>query len=68
VTAGRLYKKEIKDLSKTFEAIAEELRKQYLIGFYPENVENGKVYEIKVRVDRSDAVVRAKNTFRVKGN
>jgi VWFA-related protein len=68
VSAGRFYQKEIKDLSKTFEAIAEELRKQYLIGFYPENVENGKVYQIKVRVDRIDAVVRAKNTFRVKEN
>jgi Ca-activated chloride channel homolog len=68
VSAGRFYEKEIKDLSKTFEAIAEELRKQYLIGFYPENVENGKVYQIKVRVDRRDAVVRAKNTFRVKEN
>jgi VWFA-related protein len=68
VTAGRFYQKEIKDLSKTFEAIAEELRKQYLIGFYPENVEPGKIYQIKVKVDRRDAVVRAKNTFRVKGN
>jgi VWFA-related protein len=68
VSAGRFYQSEIKDLSKTFEAIAEELRKQYLIGFYPENVEAGKVYQIKVKTDRSDAVVRSKNTFRVKGN
>ena len=68
VSAGRLYRKEIKDLSKTFEAVAEELRKQYLIGFYPENVESGKVYQIKIKVDRSDTVVRAKNVFRMKEN
>jgi len=66
VTAGRFYRKEIKDLTKTFEAIAEELRMQYLIGFYPENVESGKVYQIKLRVDRDEAVVRAKNAFRLK--
>ena len=53
-------------MTKTFEAIAEELRMQYLIGFYPENVESGKVYQIKVRVDRDEAVVRAKNAFRLK--
>jgi Ca-activated chloride channel homolog len=68
VTAGRFYQKEIRDLGQTFQSIAEELRKHYLIGFYPENVENGKVYQIKVRVDRNEAVVRAKNTFRVKEN
>jgi len=66
VSAGRLYQREIKDLSKTFEAIAEELRNQYLIGFYPENIESGKVYQIKVKVERNDTAVRAKNTFRVK--
>ncbi|HVE57797.1 MAG TPA: VWA domain-containing protein [Pyrinomonadaceae bacterium] len=68
LTAGRLYQKKVTDLSEAFEAITEELRKQYLIGFYPENVEGGKNYQIKVRVDRNDAVVRSKNAFRVKGN
>jgi len=68
VTAGRLYQKDVTDLSEAFEAITEELRKQYLIGFYPENIENGKIYQLKVKVDRNDAVVRSKNAFRVKGN
>ena len=66
VSAGRLYKKDAADLSEAFAAIAEELRRQYLIGFYPDNIENGKVYQIKVKVDRTDAVVRSKNAFRVK--
>lgn len=68
ITAGRLYQKSVTDLSEAFEAITEELRKQYLIGFYPENIENGKIYQLKVKVDRNDAVVRSKNTIRVKGN
>lgn len=66
VSGGRFYKNEIKDLSKTFRTIAEELRKQYLIGFYPEIIESGKVYRIRVRVDRTDIVVRAKTAFRAK--
>jgi hypothetical protein len=48
--------------------LAEELRKQYLIGFYPENIERDKVCQIKVRIDRNEAVVRAKTAFRIKGN
>ncbi len=68
VSAGRSYQKDASDLSDAFEAIAEELRRQYLIGFYPENIEKGKVYQIKVKVDRTDAVVRSKNAFRVKSN
>ena len=68
VSAGRFYQKSVTDLSDTFEAIAEELRKQYLIGFYPENIERDKVYQIKVKVDRNEAVVRAKTAFRIKEN
>lgn len=68
VTAGRVYRKDAADLSEAFEAIAEELRRQYLIGFYPENIEAGKAYRLKITVDRRDAVVRAKNVFRVREN
>ena len=68
VSAGRSYQKDASDLSEAFEAITEELRRQYMIGFYPENIEKGKVYQIKIKVDRQDAVVRSKNAFRVKSN
>lgn len=68
VTAGRFYEKDAADLSEAFEAIAGELRRQYLIGFYPENIEAGKVYRLKITVDRADAVVRAKNVFRAREN
>jgi Ca-activated chloride channel family protein len=66
VSAGRFYQKDAGNLTEAFQAIAEELRKQYLIGFYPENIEKGKIYQIKVKVDRNDAVVRSKGAFRMK--
>ncbi|MBS1795740.1 MAG: VWA domain-containing protein [Acidobacteria bacterium] len=68
VSAGRFFQKETDDLDDAFQSIAEELRRQYLIGFYPESVEPGRVYRIRIGVDRPDAVVRAKTVFRLKGN
>lgn len=66
-TAGRLYQKDVTDLDETFKLIADELRKQYLIGYYPEISEAKKTtHHIKVRVDKTDAVVRAKNSYRSK--
>ena len=35
-TGGRFYRSEIADLSKNFSLIADELRQQYVIGYYPE--------------------------------
>jgi len=66
-TAGRLYQNKINDLKQTFELIADELRKQYLIGYYPEkNDEEGRIHQIKVRTDVENSVVRAKSTYRSK--
>jgi Ca-activated chloride channel homolog len=64
-TAGRLYQENITDLGQVFTSIADELRKQYLIGYYPERDENhAEVHQIRVRTDRPNAVVRAKTTYR----
>ncbi len=62
VTGGRMYQREINNLSEAFNNIAEELRKQYLISFYP-NDTNYKLseHQIKVKVDQKNAVVRMKN-------
>ncbi len=66
-TAGRLYQKAVTDLDETFKLIADELRKQYLIGYYPEISEAKKTtHQIKVRVDKTDVVVRAKSSYRSK--
>jgi len=57
------------NLNAAFSGIAEELRRQYSIGYYPDNP--GKVGErkqIKIRVARQNVVVRAKNTYIVGDN
>ena len=57
------------DLTVAFTGIAEELRRQYSIGYYPETV--GKVGErkqIRVRVMRPNLVVRAKTSYIVGAN
>jgi VWFA-related protein len=54
----------IYNVDAAFSGIAEELRRQYSLGYYPEIV--GKVGErkqIKIRVMRQGVVVRAKNSY-----
>ncbi|MCI0490818.1 MAG: VWA domain-containing protein [Blastocatellia bacterium] len=64
-TAGRLYHSEVTDLKKTFELIAEELRHQYLLGFYPgDAAQDGREHRLKVEVSQPGAVVRARRSYR----
>ncbi|MBK9766007.1 MAG: hypothetical protein IPP63_02715 [Chloracidobacterium sp.] len=52
------------NIDAAFSGIAEELRRQYSLGYYPDVV--GKVgdrKQIKIRVMRQDVVVRAKNSY-----
>ncbi len=64
-TAGRFYEKEVTDLKKTFELIADELRKQYRLGFYPDELDkNADVHQLKVKVSLSDVAVRSRGTYR----
>lgn len=52
------------NLETAFGGIAEELRRQYSIGYYPESAgQTGQRKQIRVRVERPGAVVRAKNTY-----
>jgi Ca-activated chloride channel family protein len=54
----------ITNVDAAFSGIAEELRRQYSLGYYPENV--GKVgdrKQIKIRVMRPEVVVRAKTSY-----
>lgn len=56
----------LQNLDAAFSGIAEELRRQYSIGYYPESV--GKVgdrRQIRIRVMRPNVVVRAKNSYTV---
>ena len=60
-TAGRFYEKEAAKLKEAFQSIAEDLKNQYLIGFYPQKDEPDKsLGHIRVAVDRSGFTVRAK--------
>ncbi|MCI0662046.1 MAG: VWA domain-containing protein [Acidobacteria bacterium] len=53
------------DLHKAFNTIAEELRKQYWLGYYPENTErDGSYRRIKVNVDKPDIVIRSRQGYR----
>jgi hypothetical protein len=60
-TAGRFYEKEAAKLKEAFRSIAEDLKNQYLLGFYPQNNEKGKsLGHIRVAIDRQGYTVRAK--------
>lgn len=54
----------VNHLRETFARIAQELRQQYSIGFYPNNeVGAAGTREIKVRVDSPGSVVRARRSY-----
>jgi Ca-activated chloride channel homolog len=57
------------DLRAAFTGIAEELRRQYSIGYYPETIgQTGERKQIRVRVMRPNLVVRAKTSYIVGSN
>ena len=66
VTAGRFYESKNGKLKNLFASIVEELRFQYRLGFYPpEDTSEKTLHELKVKVDRSETVVRSRGSYRV---
>lgn len=64
LSAGRFYRSEVDDLKKQFELIAEELRHQYRLGFYPEGERRaGTSHKLRVEVTSPDTVVRARRSY-----
>lgn len=62
-TGGRSYQlEEVADLEKTFGAVAEELRRQYSLGYYPKQVTTGRK-QIKVKMRQPNLVVRARDSY-----
>jgi len=61
-TGGRVYKvRSNTNLKDAFTAIADELRKTYTLGYYPNAGRSaGESYSIKVRVYRPNLLIRAK--------
>ena len=65
LSTGRVFPSEVARLKGTFQEVAEELRLQYLLGFYPhKSKHDGLVHELKVVVDRADTVVRSRRFYR----
>lgn len=65
-TGGRVFRPESTPggLTRAFEGIAEELRRQYQIGYVPtEEGTPGQRKQIKVRVDRPNLVIRARDSY-----
>jgi VWFA-related protein len=62
-TSGRFYRSEVTDLKQSFDYIAEELRYQYRLGFYPKTAD-GTLHALKVSVNRPDVAVRSRRQYR----
>jgi VWFA-related protein len=67
VSGGRFYRGNEKGLKQSFALIADELRYQYRLGFYPEALaQDGSLHALKVKVDRPDVSVRSRRQYRTK--
>ena len=71
VTGGRVFRPEATPggLTRAFEGIAEELRRQYNIGFVPSNEgKPGERKNIRVRVNRPNLIIRSRDSYIVGGS
>ena len=65
VSGGHFFSGRATNLSSAFNLIAQELRFQYRLGFYPvADVPRGSLRPLKVKVDRQDVSVRARQNYR----
>ena len=64
-TGGRHYRADsLETLRQSFASIAEELRRQYSVGYYPKEASSaGQERKIRVRVNRPDVIVKAKEGY-----
>ncbi|HEX8775231.1 MAG TPA: VWA domain-containing protein [Pyrinomonadaceae bacterium] len=64
-TGARGYRADsISNLSESFGLIAEELRRQYSLGYYPKTAaQAGQRRQIRVRVNRPGLIVRARDSY-----
>jgi Ca-activated chloride channel family protein len=65
LSAGRVYTSEVKELDRAFKQISDELRSQYLLGFYPDSSKlDGALHAIEVNVAVPDAIIRSRRSYR----
>jgi Ca-activated chloride channel homolog len=68
-TGGRIYRagNSANELNTAFEGIAEELRSQYEIGYYPSTPgKSGDRKQIRVRINRPNLIIRTRDSYIVK--
>jgi VWFA-related protein len=65
-SGGRLYNADtLYNVTQAFSMIAEELRHQYALGYYPTNTKKDGTYRrVKVRVEKTGMIVRAREGYR----
>jgi VWFA-related protein len=62
-TGARVYNAD-QNLDNAFFQVAEELRRQYSLGYYPKSAgQSGERHQIRVRTNRSDLVVRSRDSY-----
>ena len=64
-TGGRYFKAgDVNTIRQSFAGVAEELRRQYMIGYYPkEPSQPAQERKIKVKVNRKGVAVRARRSY-----
>lgn len=67
-SGGQVYRADtVANLPQAFAAIADELRTQYLLGYYPTNpTHDGTYRKIQVKTSRKDIAVRARPGYRAR--
>ncbi len=64
-STGAFFRSEVTDLKKTFARVAEELRHQYLLAFYPHPSRiDGEPHTLRVSTPRPNMVIRARRYYR----
>ena len=68
LTGGQRYQvadvSDLENLEKTFVQVANELRQQYSLGYYPKETDkNGELRKIKVRVNVPNATVKSRDSY-----
>lgn len=64
-TGGRYFQAgDINEIMQSFAGVAEELRRQYVIGYYPKELaHSGQERKIRVKVNRERVAVRARKSY-----
>jgi Ca-activated chloride channel homolog len=66
LSAGRFYRSKVTELDPVFKQISDELRSQYLIGFYPDTSKrDGKLHTLSVQVNMQNVTVRSRPSYKI---